>query len=215
MAAFGTLFPLDMSALTGGPRFKTDIIVGRNGQEVRNALWQDALWVFNAAFTVRKYEDIETLNEFFLNCYGKEKSFLVKDFQDYDIPRTNIGTGTGVATTFQLVKKYVQAVIGTYERTITKPKQLEGVGGVRVWVNNVELDPADYSFSSSTGIITIPSAPANGHAVEASCDEFYVPVRFDVDEIPIQLLTYWVDSGGNDVGLIQVPEIPLVEVRSE
>lgn len=214
MTAWGTTFPLEVSGFGSNIRYQTDIIVGRNGQEVRNALWQDPLYSYNAAFGVKSYADIETLQIFFHAVKGREQSFLVKDYADFEIPRTTIGTGDGADTTFQLIKTYVHGVIGTYTRTITKPKALEGVGGVRVWVNNVELDAADYSFSSSTGIITIPVAPTIGHAVEASCDEFYVPCRFDIDELPVQLLTFWVEAAGNYAN-VQVPDIPLVEVRGE
>lgn len=214
--AWGTLFPLTVSSWGANPEYNTDITKGKSGAEVRNANWQDALLSFNAVFAVRTYADIDTLLTFFHAVKGREQSFLVKDWSDYTIPRTNIGTGDGVDTTFQLVKKYVHGVIGTYTRTITKPKAIEGVGGVRVWVNNVELAAADYSFSSVTGIITLSAAPTAGHAVEASCDEFYVPCRLDIDKLPIEMLHFWVDGITSEkYGLINVPDIPLCEVRGE
>jgi uncharacterized protein (TIGR02217 family) len=195
-------------------RYLTDVIVGRNGQEVRNALWQDPLYSYNAAFAVKTYADIATLQAFFHNCRGKEQSFLVKDWADFAIPRTTIGTGTGAATTFQLIKTYTTASFGTFSRTITKPIATEGKPGVRVWVNDVEVNTSNVSHSTSTGIITLTSAPANGHAVEASCAEFYVPCRFDVDELPVELLTYWLNSGA-DFASVNIPDIRLVEVRGE
>lgn len=214
MTAWGTTYSLTVSALERQLRYKTDVITGRNGQEVRNRLWQDPLYSYSLSHSIKSYDDIETLETLFHNVGGREQSFLVLDQGDFDAPRTNIGTGDGSDTTFQLVKKYVHGVIGTYTRNITKPKAVEGVGGVRVWVNNVELNASDYSFSSSTGIVTIPSAPGIGHAVEASIDEFYVPVRFDIDELPTVLLNYWVSSGQN-YSNVEIPSIPLVEVRGE
>lgn len=214
MTAWGTLFPLEVSGWGGNVRYNTDITIGKSGAEVRNANWEDPLLSFNAAFAVKTYADIATLVTFFHNCKGREQSFLVKDYSDYAITRTNIGTGDGSDVTYQLVKKYVHGVIGTYTRTITKPKALEGVGGVRVWVNNVELAAAAYSFSSTSGIITLSAAPTAGHAVEASCDEFYVPCRFDIDELPIELLNWWVQSSA-DYANVNIPEIPLKEVRGE
>lgn len=153
--------------------------------------------------------------ETFLLVKGREQSFLVQDMSDFQIERQNIGTGDGSDTTFQLKKSYVNAVIGTYDRTITKPKQIEGVGGVRVWVNNVELTAGQYSFSSVTGIITLSVAPTIGHAVEASCDVFFVPVRFDIDELPVDMLNYWLDAAGDDRSNVEIPTIPLIEVRGE
>lgn len=214
MTAWGALYSLTVSSLERQLRYMTDITVGRNGQEVRNALWQDPLYSYNLNHSIKTYDDIETLETLFHAVKGKEQSFLVLDQGDFDSPRTNIGTGTGALTTFQLVKKYTHGVIGTYSRNITKPKQVEGIGGVRVWVNNVELATSAFSFSSVTGIITIPSAPPAAQAVEASCDEFYVPVRFDIDELPTTMLNYWVASGQN-YSNVEIPGIPLKEVRGE
>ena len=82
---------------------------------------------------------------------------------------------------------------------------------MRVWVNNSELSTSQFSFSSTTGIITLSSAPANGHLVEASCAEFYVPVRFESDELPIDVFQYLND----DTGLVNLPNQRLLEVRGE
>ncbi len=171
MTAHSTLFPLNtgLTGLTAGIRYNTDITVGKSGYESRNANWQDPLLVFNASLAIKTYADIDTLRTFFHGVKGREQSFLIKDYQDYSSIRTTIGTGDASDTTFQLIKNYTHATLGTYVRNITKPVQIEGSGGVRVWVNNVELATSAFSFSSSTGIITIPSPPANGHAVEASC----------------------------------------------
>lgn len=203
-------FPLTVSSWGASPRYLTDITVGRNGQEVRNAVWQDPLYSFNAAFAVKTYADIATLLAFFHACKGREQSFLVKDQSDYSITRQTIATGDGADTTFQLVKTYNPG-FGSYQRSITKPK----ASSLTVWVNNVQkTETTHYTFSTSTGIITFTggNTPANGHAIEAACTEYYVPVRFNVDELPVELLHAWVDSG-SDVGIVNVPEVPLVEVR--
>jgi len=204
-------FPLTVSQWGASPSYLTDITVGRNGQEVRNAVWQDPLYRFNAAFAVKTYADIETLVEFFHAVRGREQSFLVKDWSDFAITRQTIGTGDGADTTFQLIKTYTTS-FGSYQRTITKPVAAEDSTGVLVWVNNVAVAAANRSHSTSTGIITLTSAPANGHLVEASCAEFYVPVRFDVDTIDIQMVSYWVSAGAS-ASNVMVPDIGLVEVR--
>lgn len=214
MTAWGTLYPLTISGLDRELCWMTDITTGRNGQEVRNALWEDPLYKYTLISSIKSYDDIETIETMFYAVRGKEQSFLVKDTGDFDSPRTTIGTGTGALTTFQLIKTYVHGVIGTYTRTITKPKALEGVGGVRVWVNSVELATSAFSFSSSTGVITLSVAPTMGHVVEASCDEFYIPVRFDIDEFPTSIVNYWQASSVN-IANVQIPNIPLREVRGE
>jgi len=214
MTAWGILFPLDVVGWTSKPTFRTDITTGINGREVRNALYEDPIRHFYAKYGVKTIEDVRTLYNFFLVVKGPEQSFLVKDYLDHSLERTTIGTGDGVTTNFQLIKVYENAVVGDYVRRIEKPKQIEGGGGVRVWVNNVELADTDFAFSSVTGIITLSSAPANGHVVEASCDEFYVPCRFEQDELPIELLTYWV-ANNVEHSVTSCPDIPLKEVIGE
>jgi uncharacterized protein (TIGR02217 family) len=171
---------------------------------------------YNAAFAVKTYADIATLQTFFHAVRGREQSFLLKDWADFKVTDWTAFAEVidGSRTTFQLIKKYVHAVIGTYTRTITKPKQIEGVGGVQIRDNGVAVSTSNYSFSSSTGIVTFSSPPTSGHTIDFKIDEFYVPVRFDIDELPVQLLNFWVDSG-SDIGLAEIANIPLVEVRGE
>lgn len=216
MSAYLVQFPLTVSGFGANVRYLTDIIVGRNGQEVRNALWEQPLLSFNAAFAVSNYADIATLVAFFHSVKGREQSFLLKDWSDYKVDEwtTFAETVDGSRTTFQLIKKYVQAGIGTHTRTITKPKQVEGVGGVQIRDNGAIVSTANYSFSSSTGIVTFSSAPAAGRTIDFKIDEFYVPVRFDIDELPIEMLNYWLSSGA-DYANVNIPEIPMKEVRSE
>lgn len=206
-------FPLTVSEWSKAVMYKTDVVVGRNGQEVRNAIWQDPLLKFNAAFAVRNYADIGTLTTFFHAMKGREQSFLVKDYADFKIDTwTASTTATGAAVTqFQLVKRYSQTISGspvTYVRTIKHPKTdavtaRNSVGPTTLTVSSV---------NGSTGMVTLSAAATSG-TVELQCTEFYVPVRFDIDELPIEMLNYWVQSGA-DKSNVQVPDIPLVEVRN-
>lgn len=208
MAVNLTQFPLTVSEWQKSVVYQTDVIVGRNGQEVRNALWQDPLLKFNAAFAVRTYADIQTLVTFFHAMKGREQSFLVKDWADFAITdwTQSSDTANSSRTTFQLVKRYTEAVMGTYVRTIKYPK----VSSVTCQVAGSPVTPS--SVSLSTGVVTLPSAPTTGQSVTFKCTEFYVPCRFDVDELPVEMLNYWVANGA-DRSDVSVPEIPLVEVR--
>ena len=60
-----------------------------------------------------------------------------------------------------------------------------------------------YSVNTTTGQVTFNTAPGNGVSVSANF-EFDVPVRFDTDQLEINLQDFGVGSWGN---------IPLVEVR--
>ena len=209
-------FPLDPSGLRASIRYQTDIIVGRNGQEVRNAVWQDPLYSYNAAFAVKSREDVATLQTFFHSVKGREIAFYLKDAQDYAIPQSGevpqtIGTGTGAATTFQIYKNYTDSLSNTYQRTIRRLPS--DTSKVDVWVNEVaKSNPGDYTYSTTTGIITFGAAPSNGHTITVVVEEFYVPVRFDIDQLDVDLLMFWVNSG-TPYSLGQIPEIPMVEVR--
>lgn len=217
MSAHLALFPLEISRLTHRPSYSTSITQGPNKNEVRNANWQDPIYRYNAAFGVKNLTHVAQLEAFFHNVRGREQSFLLKDFLDYSVDDWTqfAETTDGVRNTFQLIKKYTTSGIGTYNRTITKPKQVEGAGGVEIRSNGVVQSVSDFSFSSSTGIVTLSGSPAPGVVVEHKCAEFYVPVRFDIDELPIDLLMFYLDASSNKRGQVEIPDIPLVEVRGE
>ena len=206
-------FPLTVSEWGKSVAYQTDVIVGRNGQEVRNALWQDPLLKFNAAFSVRNYADIQTLVTFFHAMKGREQSFLVKDWADYKIDSwtaSSTATGTGV-TQFQLVKRYTQTIgvtSSTYIRTIKHPKASSVTARNATGPTSLTVT----AINESTGMITVSAAQTSG-TVELQCTEFYVPVRFDIDELPVEMLNYWVANNA-DKSNVQVPEIPLIEVRN-
>jgi uncharacterized protein (TIGR02217 family) len=205
-------FPLTVSEWEKSVAYMTDVITGRNGQEVRNAIWQDPLLSFNASFSIRTYADIGTLTNFFHAMRGREKAFLVKDWADYAVTdwTQSSDTANGTRTTFQLVKRYTQTIGGspvTYVRPIKFPKTDTVTGLI-----NGTTPATISSVNASTGVVTLSSAPSNGHSVEFKVGEFYVPARFDIDELPVEMLNYWVASGA-DKSNVQVPDIPLREVR--
>ena len=211
------IFPLTMSQLTGKPEFKTDITTGQSGQESRNALWQDAKWNYNAAYTIRSRDDAYTLYKFFLGCYGKETPFLIQDVFDYKISQDGttfqkIGTGDGSTLTFQIVKTYTEQGI-TYSRTILRPSTT--AGDLVVKVDGVtKTNPTHYGYSTTTGVITFTggNAPANGKDVTITLQKFWVPVRFEMDEFPIDSVLYWLNNGA-DYSQHSLPQIPMVGVR--
>jgi len=90
--------------------------------------------------------------------------------------------GDGATTAFQLVKTY-GAGHAPYARPIVKP-----VGGtVRVAVNGVEqASGTGFACDPATGLVTLPAAPPIGAVVTADF-AFDVPVRFDTDDLDIDL----------------------------
>lgn len=106
-------------------------------------------------------------------------------------------TGDGSTHTFQLQKTYSDSG-AFYTRTIKKPV----AGTVRVSVAGTEITTG-FAVDSTTGIITITSAPSSGQVVKAGY-EFDVPVRFNTDSIAINI-------AGFNAG--EIPSIPIIEVR--
>lgn len=200
--------------------FSTDITVGKNHHESRNANWQDALWKYNAAYAVKTRADIEVLRAFFLGCRGREIAFNLQAGDDYriaydpDEAPQSIGTGDGSDTTWQIYKRYTDPGGYTYDRIITRPSAT--TADLLVYINGtLKTHTTHYTYSTTTGIITFTSPPTNGHAITIELRKFYVPVRFDTDELDIDMLTWWVTNADVDVSLHQIPMIPMIEVRGE
>lgn len=178
----------------GGPSFMTTVVTTKSGMEYRNADWARARARWDVGYGIQTLEDLRAVLAFFYARRGRLHSFRFKDWSDYEAVFQPIGTGNGVQNQFQLV--YVYDSGGqSYARTITKPVS----GTVFGAVNGT---PVMTSTNLLTGIITFAVPPANGTAVTATF-QFDVPVRFDVDQIPINVQTFAAGS---------IPSIPVIEV---
>lgn len=223
------LFPLTVSRWSAAPRWNTTITVGKSGNESRNAEWQDFLWSFNAGFNVRTYADIDTLMGFFNAVRGRETAFLVKNWAGFEVTAwTEFDeTVTGNSQTFQLFYPFSDGSGNTYHKPIVKLQTFaqnntavsliydQGGGGetTPTAVASSPTEGTQFSWDATTGLVTY-NPPASGTStVEFKITgEFYVPCRFDVDELPMNQLDYWVSSGANKSN-VEVPDIPMIEVR--
>lgn len=208
MAFDDVRFPTSISrGASGGPERRTEIVTTASGREERNSRWADSRRRYNAGFGVKSLNDVHDVLRFFEERRGRLHGFRWKDHADWkSCPPQNaispldqaIGTGTGSAATFQLVKRYGSG-LRDYVRTITRPV----TGTVRVAVNGIET--AQFTVNAATGVVTFNagSIPAAGAAVTAGF-EFDVPARFDTDSLSINLANF---AAGD------IPEIPVVEVR--
>lgn len=202
-------FPTAISrGATGGPERRTDVVITGSGAEERNSRWADSRRRYNAGFGVKSLNDIHDVIRFFEERRGRLHGFRWKDHLDFksSAPQNQvsaldqtIGTGDGVTRSFQLVKRYGSG-LRDYARTITRPvagSVLAAVAGVAV--TDVTLDP-------TTGVVTFGAGhvPAAGAAVTAGF-EFDVPVRFDTDQLRINLAQF---AAGD------IPDIPVVEIRA-
>jgi uncharacterized protein (TIGR02217 family) len=193
-------FPTDIAYQSvSGPEFSTDVVVTHGGHEQRNSNWQVARARYNVATGVRNQAQLDTLIAFFRICKGRAHAFRFKDWTDYTLVNETLGTGTGSATQFQLVKRYQQGTNVTI-RTITRPV----ASSVKLYFNSTLQAPSTYTVNDTTGLITCNAAPANGVTVKADA-EFDVWVRFDTDRLSAVLANY---------GAYSTQDIPLVEVRA-
>jgi uncharacterized protein (TIGR02217 family) len=202
-------FPLDLSlGRRGGPRRRTDIVTLASGREQRNARWAHSLRRYDAGLGVRTLDALHAVIAFFEERRGRLYGFRFRDradgrsgapLQPVGPADQRIGTGDGASAEFQLVKTY-GAAHAPYERLIAKPV----AGTVRVAVNGVEQASAAFACDVTTGLVTFASGhiPPAGAAVTAGF-EFDVPVRFDADELDI-------DLSGFEAGAI--PSVPLIEI---
>lgn len=200
-------FPTGISrGSSGGPERRTEIVVTGSGAEERNSRWADSRRRYNAGFGVKSLEDIHEVVAFFEERRGRLHGFRWKDALDFRSGKPGrpvtaldqvIGAGDGSTTRFQLLKRYGTGP-RSYARAITKPV----AGSVRIAVGGLET--AAFSLDRMTGLVTLGAAPAAGAAVTAGF-EFDVPVRFDTDELRINLSHF---AAGD------IPDIPVVEIRA-
>ena len=202
-------FPIDVSlGSRGGPRRRTDIVTLASGREERNSRWAHSLRRYDAGLGVRTLDALHAVVAFFEERRGRLTGFRFHDRVDWrsgppsQAPQPGdqrIGTGDGATAAFPLVKTYGSAH-APYSRLIAKPV----AGTVRVAVNGAEQPPAAFACDTATGVVTFaPGAvPPAGAAVTAGF-AFDVPVRFDTDELDIDLSAF--EAG-------EIPAIPLVEI---
>ena len=149
------------------------------------------------ARTMALREQVVELIAFFRARLGRAYGFRFKDWTDHQALAQPLGTGDGTTSAFQLVKRYASGGEVT-TRTIAKPV----AGTVKIYRDGVQAT-SGWSVNSSTGLVTISTAPAIGVIVTADF-EFDVPAWFDTDQMELTIATYELGSWG---------QIPVIEIR--
>lgn len=203
-------FPLDVALKSrGGPQRRTEVVVTGSGREERNARWAHARRRYDAGYGIKTLADLARVVAFFEERRGRLTGFRWRDRLDdrscspgreptpLDQP---IGTGDGTTARFQLAKTYGSA-FSPYVRPIAKPV----AGSVVVAVAGAALAMGtEVTVDATTGWVTLAAAriPGPGQGVTAGF-RFDVPVRFDTDELLVDLAAF--EAG-------EIPHIPLVEI---
>jgi len=197
----------------GGPVWNAEVTINDAGYEYRNNPWSYPLHRFDVRWGIKTTEDLEDVRDIFHVCKGKFNAFRFidpLDFKSCAVNSTPAGTdqtvlasAAGGETTTQCIKTYTRSGY-TVTRKITRLYNTP-----IVVLNSVTLTQGtEYTIDLDTGIIdwTGGSAP-NGALTATDTVEmgyyFHVPVRFDINELPIQL----------QAGDIGATSIPLVEIR--
>ncbi len=158
------------------------------------------------AYGIRRADDLAAVVAFFEARNGRLHGFRFKDWGDHKscLPSgtpsptdQQIGTGDGVTTAFQLVKRYASGA-QSWTRSIAKP-----VAGTVTIALNGAPQPSGWSVASTTGLVSFAAPPAAGVAVTAGF-AFDVPVRFDSDALDVTLDLERLGS---------ITSIPLLEIR--
>jgi uncharacterized protein (TIGR02217 family) len=211
MAVFHEVrFPVDIGIRSkGGPQRRTDIVTLGSGREERNARWAHARRRYDAGYGVRSLTSLSAVIAFFEERRGRLYGFRFKDRTDFRsstnsaaIQSTDqtLGVGDGSRLAFPLIKTYGIG-FAPYQRPISKP-----VNGTVIVAVSGQLKSlgTDYDLDAPTGVITFRAGrvPAVGAVVTAGF-EFDVPVRFDTDQLEIDMASF--DAGA-------IPSIPLIEI---
>ncbi len=206
MTAFHEVqFPPSLSyGARGGPAFNTTILQLASGYERRNQNWQVARASYDVSHAVKTQAQMDALRAFFYERRGRAYGFRFKDWADYKLPNdgdvrpTMMTTDGGTTTSFQIVKVYGSGT-NNYTRTISKPV----AGTVRLFADAVET--FSFSVNTATGVVTLnaPLVGTTGKVITMQC-EFDVPVRFDVDDMQVEV---------SDVEALAWGSIMLVEIR--
>jgi uncharacterized protein (TIGR02217 family) len=162
---------------------------------------------YEIAHNIKSVADISALRAFHRARHGRDRGFLLKDWLEFTSATDGIsahamadcplGTGDGVTTQFQLVKRYADAV-APFDQPIKWP-----VAGTLKVAKNGVLQTSGVSVARGTGIVTFTAAPAVGAVLTAGF-EFDVPVRFDDD---------WLSVSWDTINSRSAGQVPLIEVR--
>lgn len=190
MAFHDVRFPVNIGrGARGGPMRRTQVVELGSGAEERNASWADSRRRFDISYGIRNSDDLAEVVAFFEARNARLYGFRFKDWSDYksSLPSAALGptdqllgTGDGSNRYFRLRKRYTSGGV-TWWRMIRRPV----AGTVRVARGGVEL-MSGWSVDTSTGIVTLTTAPGAGVEVRAGF-EFDVPARFESDELEVTL----------------------------
>lgn len=188
---------------------RDEVVQLASGHEETNQRWAHARRSWAAGLGIRSATDLSAVVALFEEVRGRANSFRFRDWLDWrsappsqGIAATDqpLGTGDGVQTQFQIVKRY--GAVNAYLRPIALPHP----ASVLIAVDGAPM-ATGWSLGTQGGLVTFNTAPAPGAVLTAGFT-FDVPVRFDQATLSVNW-AYFNDDGGSG----SAPDITLVEVR--
>ena len=199
----------------GSLEYSTQIFTSASGFEHRNGRWAQPRRRYALDFGTRRIRDLRTLSRFFRARKGRLHGFLWRDQLEY---RSHNRPGGTLATdqpmqrlradgrVWAFYKGLRQAPTDPRFRRIFKPV----AASVRVAHRGQQIPPTQYVVHAAAGVIVFAAAHARTEDVTAGF-EFDVPVRFDADQLEIQLT----GSAAGTCAPIALVELRLPELTSE
>jgi uncharacterized protein (TIGR02217 family) len=180
---------------SGGPRFSTSVAVGFSGAEKRNVNWTQARGRWTATMLAKKQDVTESLIAHFRAVRGMAYGFRMKDWSDFECRAADsLLVELTANTTWQLYKNYTFGT-NVSSRKIAKPRP-----------NQVTIVGAGtYTVNTATGVVT----KTGGSNPTGWYGAFDVPVRFDTDDLNIEII----NRNRIDGLLYTWGNIPLVELK--
>ncbi len=216
------IFPIGLAfGATCGAQFQTEITALASGTEIRNGRWHGGRRHYVLSIGPVRLDHMRQLSMFFEARAGRRYGFLYRDWLDHH-------TGSHLPTAsdeelhpsdperryFPMWKTYhppkavgddAASQSGGLEQAALLRRRIltPQVETVQVKRNQLLLSAEqDFTVDAHTGIIRLAQPLAVGETLTAGF-HFYVPVRFDVDRLDIEMV------GSN---LARVQALPLVEL---
>ena len=197
------------ASTTRSAQFQTQVQRALGGNEFRVARWTSPRWKW--AISIDGLPDdamnsaLETITAFFMARMGSFDSFLWVAPEDADaiahfqsggwnrLTGVQIGVGDGAQRVFQLVRPWGG---GTWPYPVSEPVQWLDTRNNALVVRDNASVVSGVTVQTSGGIVmvTLPTAPASGHAVTADFDIAY-RVRFLTDSMDVQWLAWQLWKG--------------------
>lgn len=179
-------FPTTLSyRAVGGPGFNTTVNLGLSGQEQRNRNWSKSRGKWTVSLTTpagfaSRQQFADLLNNFFMVVGGKADGFRLKDHKDFRAtaqPIIDVDGNTMLGITRTIGGR-------SYVQPITKPITADVVD----YQGNALANTVFFSGSTVPVTVDYTTGIVSGLGVGELVDfQYHYPVRFDVDNLDMQV----------------------------